>query len=154
MIVIWWLKLLVSWPQSKGQMKSLVKKNKPGSEEWRLKNSESSKRQQKKTKNLIPWKGMSKRSMYLIKQKQVEGKHTSVATTTEALMNHGGIQPVARGVQVEGMSHFKNYAEATTGRYQNMTKMQNSLLNTWRWWENKRWQQKNLMLWDQNFQIA
>ena len=43
----------------------------------------------------------------LDKAKQVEGKHISVATTAERLMNHGGAHPIAGAVQgVKNKPHW------------------------------------------------
>ena len=50
---------------------------------------------------------MNKRTMQWIKQKQVEGKHVSIVTFAETLMNPGGVQPMARAVQgVVIITHF------------------------------------------------
>ena len=62
---------------------------------------------------------MSKRTVYLIKQKQAEGKHISIANIIKTLMDHGGTQPMVRPVQGEGKWNTSSeFAEARRGSCQ------------------------------------
>ena len=50
----------------------------------------------------MPKEGTSKRTMHWMKLKQAKGKYVSIASTEEMIMNHEGVQPVARAVQGVG----------------------------------------------------
>ena len=64
---------------------------------------------------------MTKRTMYLIKQKQAKGRHVSVVTTAEMLMSHRDVKHMARSVQGVGeQTTSSEYAEAKADRCQKM----------------------------------